>query len=121
MLECWNCGSDVSTEPLPISRHATCEQCGEYLHCCRFCEHFDRDRPGQCGNELADPPNEKTSANFCEYFTLERKAYRGKTATNASVKDKLSSLFGDDAREESSDGANKGTESNNPLDNLFND
>lgn len=119
MLECWNCGADVSSEPLPISRHASCEQCGEYLHCCRFCEHLNRDRPGQCDNDLAEPPNEKTTANFCEYFKLNTTAFRGKVAVNESVHAKLGSLFGDETAPDS--GSASGSKTGNPLDDLFND
>lgn len=114
-LRCWNCGGDISAEPLPLSRQATCDQCGEFLHCCRFCEQFDRDRPGQCDNDLAEPPNEKTTANFCEYFKLNANAFGGTAVGNDSAKAKLSSLFDDDID------LPPESDSSNPLDDLFKD
>lgn len=115
-LECWNCGQDLSAEPLPISRHASCVSCGEVLHCCRFCTQYDTNRPGSCNNDLADPPSEKTIANFCEYFSLNRNAYRGPLHQNDRTKAKLASLFGDEVDQEISDSGNT-----NPLDDLFKD
>jgi len=112
-LICWNCGHDLSDEPLPISRHATCDKCAEVLHCCRFCEHFERGRPGDCDNELADPPNEKTGANFCEFFKPNRTAFGGASDANKQTQAKLNSLFGDDS--------DNHEEKGNPLDDLFND
>ena len=112
MLNCWNCGQDLTAEPLPLSRHASCEGCGEYLHCCRFCTQYDQNRPGACDNDSAEPPNDKTTANFCEYFIPNPAAYRGAKTANHSAKAKLDSLFGDDP-------SDTDTGSGNPLDDLF--
>lgn len=112
-LNCWNCGHGLSAEPLPISRHATCDNCAEMLHCCRFCEQFERGRPGDCDNELTDPPSEKTSANFCEYFKPSAVAFRSSNEVHDQAKAKLDSLFGDDP--------SSIKEKVNPLDDLFND
>ena len=112
-LICWNCGHDLSDEPLPISRHATCDKCAEVLHCCRFCAHFKPGQPGDCENELADPPNEKASANFCEFFKPNATAFGGAIETHDQTRAKLDSLFGDES--------NSIEEKGNPLDDLFSD
>ena len=111
-LNCWNCGADASDEPLPLSRQASCQKCGEYLHACRGCFRYAPNKPGNCDHDLTDPPFDKTSANFCEYF----KPQFGIKAesTNDDAKAKLDALFGDDPQETDSS-------SSNPLDDLFND
>ena len=67
-LHCWNCGASLEGVPLPISRHANCEQCFEVLHCCRMCRHYREDGHTSCDHDRADPPVIKESANFCDYF-----------------------------------------------------
>lgn len=113
-LVCWNCGNGLSSEPLPISRHASCDNCGEFLHCCRLCTQYDTNRPGACDNDLTEPPNEKTIANFCEYFSPNSTAYSGIKTTGDDVTAKLAGLFGEDIEAPES-------ASSNPLDDLFKD
>ena len=67
-LICWNCGSSLVDIPRPISRHANCSHCHEVLRCCRMCCHYESDKRPYCGHERAEPPVEKSSANFCDYF-----------------------------------------------------
>lgn len=112
-LNCWNCGKDVSDEPLPLSRQASCGACGEFLHCCRLCTQYAPGRSGDCDNELSDPPTDKTSANFCEFFSPNANAFNGKDNAD-DAKAKLDALFGDDP-----DDAIESK--SNPLDDLFND
>ena len=115
-LSCWNCGADASDEPLPLSRQASCQKCGEYLHCCRQCTQCAPNRPGECNHDLTDPPFDKTSANFCEYFKpnfrLDAKS------NNEDAKAKLDALF--DEVDDDVDAEPK-TKSGNPLDDLFDD
>lgn len=67
-LACWNCGASLAEVALPISRHAFCAACGEAVHCCRQCGNFDSRAAGQCTEARAEPPNDRTAANFCEWF-----------------------------------------------------
>ena len=113
-LNCWNCGADASEEPLPLSRQACCQKCGEFLHCCLQCTQYDSNRPDSCDNELAEPPNDKSSANFCEFFKPKFDV-QGKSANSNDAQTKLNALFGED---ENLSGEAK---SSNPLDDLFND
>ncbi len=111
-LSCWNCDADASDEPLPLSRQASCQQCGEYLHTCRQCTQYDAGKPQSCVNDLADPPSDKTSANFCEYF-IPNMQLSGSDSKNDNAKAKLDALFGDENEDS--------PQSSNPLDDLFND
>ena len=95
-LVCWNCGTDLDDIPRPISRHATCSQCFNELHCCRLCKHYDPKRTMQCFEDRADPPLQKENANFCDYFAPRANAHEARTTTKSdAAKDKLADLFGD--------------------------
>ena len=99
-LACWNCGELTVNEPLPLSRHAACQHCFEMLHCCVMCRHFDPSRRPTCQHDLADPPRESDSANFCDYlsphFGRDRSSRRQDNGAAAS----LAQLFGDDEGED---------------------
>ena len=88
-LVCWNCGGSLSDILRPISRHVNCSHCFEVLHCCRMCRHYEPEKRPYCGHERAEPPVEKSSANFCDYF---RPANRF-DASDASRSDEASSDF----------------------------
>jgi hypothetical protein len=98
MLACWNCGASLASVPLPISRHQYCDGCGEPLHCCRQCRHFDPRAATQCAMEPADPPTNKESANFCDWFEPALSAgaagAAGTRDKQAEAKAKLDALFG---------------------------
>ena len=131
-LKCWQCGEVQSDLPLPISRHANCQKCFEVLHCCRFCIHYNERANDACEEEDAEAPNNKESANFCEYFKPNALAFDGKNNSNDSnTQAKLNALFGE---ETDTDGlteiSNEVPESpleikqdkpSNPLDSLFDD
>lgn len=66
-LRCWNCAADLTSVPLPISRHEFCKACGEALHACRQCRLYDARGRG-CGEPRAEVPTDPSTANFCEWF-----------------------------------------------------
>ena len=129
-LVCWNCGHDLADVPRPISRHATCDNCFNELHCCRLCRHFDPANNMQCFEDRADPPLQKENANFCDFFAPKFGAFQAKTAdrsTNARAD--LDALFGgdttigaDDQTPDESPGAELSQEeaAKRKLDDLFN-
>ncbi len=97
-LHCWNCGSELTDVPLPLSRHEQCPACFEALHCCRFCRHYRTDVTGDCEDERADPPVIKENANFCNFFKPNRHAFDGARSDRGdAARDKLEALFGSDA------------------------
>ena len=109
---CWNCGCSLEEIPRPISRHANCPECFEDLHCCRLCTHFAPRLTGQCDDDRADPPVQKESANFCEFFRPLSGAYEDVRGSRRDVaRQQLDALFGGDAEEPPADASTTGTSS----------
>ncbi len=104
-LLCWNCGTNLDDTPRPISRHATCPECFNELHCCRLCRHYDPKRTMQCFEDRADPPLQKENANFCDFYSPRFGAYEGSTTTKSEgARKELDALFGgDDAADSDED------------------
>ena len=100
-LVCWNCGADLEDIPRPISRHATCGQCFNELHCCRLCRHYDPKRTMQCFEDRADPPLQKENANFCDFFAPAVGAHDHRTSTrSADARHELDALFGSESADD---------------------
>jgi hypothetical protein len=94
-LVCWNCGAALDGVPQPISRHEHCQKCSEALHCCRLCRHFDAASSTRCTEDRAEPPTNKESANFCEWFAPRGGAHEGPSGgRQADARAKLDALFG---------------------------
>lgn len=94
-LTCWNCGTALDQVPLPVSRHEYCPRCAEAVHCCRMCTSYDATAPGQCRDDRADPPTDKTCANFCDFFTPRRDGPHAAQPSRAdAARAKLDALFG---------------------------
>ena len=108
-VTCWNCGKPLPELPLPVSRHEYCPQCAEPVHCCRMCLHFAPDRAEQCREERAEPPTDRTAANFCEFFALNRRAGPGAgDDAGEDARGKLEALFGGDAGDADEDAGTGG-------------
>lgn len=91
---CWNCGAAIAEEALPLSRHEYCRACGEALHCCRQCQWFAPGSAGECREARAEPPTDKSVANFCDWFAFAAgSAGRERSAADAA-RAKLEALFG---------------------------
>lgn len=117
-LHCWNCGSELTTLVLPVSRRADCPECRAELHCCRMCRHFDRDRPEQCREERAEPPANKEVANFCDWFEPAA-GLTGVLAPEERARAHLDALFGaaSDSADDHADGdSGDGIEAASPPD-----
>ncbi len=123
-LCCWNCGASLADVPRPISRHANCSKCFEVLHCCRLCRWYAPGRPLDCDHDRADPPVEKETANFCEYFSPRLNAFKPVLDEQKIVaKAKLADLFGaGDAESASIDEVDSALDkARSKLNDLFND
>jgi len=95
-LVCWKCGVPLDGVPMPIRRHSNCLSCYAELHCCRMCASFDPRLISKCSDERADSPENKESANFCEFFEPKPNAHdfsRDKSADKAKAE--LEALFGE--------------------------
>ena len=122
-IACWNCGESCD-EPLPLSRHAACQHCFEMLHCCLMCRHFDPHQRPACQHDLADPPRESDSANFCDFLTPRRGLQGRQSARDQKASAKLSALFGDasDIEDEADlDTDDQSSSAERQLQNLFGD
>src|SRR2546422_955106 len=80
-LQCQLCGAPVTiAEPIP--RDAECGSCKHDLRCCRNCRHYDPAYNNSCRETMADPVEDKTRRNFCEYFYFNRAAFTAEAAAD---------------------------------------
>ncbi len=70
MPGCAHCGRPLEIVGNQVGRRDTCPHCGEELHSCRNCRHFDPSVAKECKEPFADVPSDKDSANFCELFQI---------------------------------------------------
>jgi hypothetical protein len=108
-ISCYRCGASLSALSLPFSRQDECPECGNYVHVCRMCVHFDKRVPKQCREDDAEEVFEKKRANFCDWFSPAANAFDSRQAEQAqSAQSALSALFGEgDAAESAVDDALK--------------
>jgi hypothetical protein len=67
---CWYCGSPVE-DAEPIGRSQRCPDCGKDLRSCGNCRHY---LPSGCAeSHAAEKIPEPDRANFCDWFSLNRK------------------------------------------------
>lgn len=93
---CHKCGWEWALAPQP-GRSDSCHGCGSDLKVCLNCTHYDAHVAHKCRERRADPVLDKEMANFCEYFELSRRAFKGvgKNAREEAARDALKKLFGD--------------------------
>lgn len=93
---CYRCGESLAALSLPLSRQDECPGCGNYLHVCRMCVHFDSHVPRQCREDGAEEVTEKERLNFCDWFKPSESAF---DASRKNEEDEaraaLEALFGD--------------------------
>ena len=90
---CWNCGAVLAGVLLPLSRHEYCRSCSEALHCCRQCQWFAPGAPGECREARAEPPTDKTTANFCDWFAFAPGSGQPVHSAADAARAKLEALF----------------------------
>ena len=69
---CWYCGSPVIDEE-PFGRSLPCQSCGKDLRACKNCRFFLPGSRGDCSETNAEPQADKERANFCDWFSLDKK------------------------------------------------
>jgi hypothetical protein len=67
---CWHCASPI-TDSEPIGRSRVCPNCGKDLRSCKNCRHF---LPSGCAESQGEKPQDAERANFCDWFSLNRKS-----------------------------------------------
>lgn len=94
-LLCWKCGSSLRDVPWPLSRLSRCLECHADLYCCRMCRKYEPKYISKCGDDRADPPQNKQGANFCDWFSPNPNAYSGKEKSlENQARQNLAALFG---------------------------
>lgn len=67
ILSCFHCGQSIPLNG-KIMHRDTCPQCDWDLHSCENCRFFDPGVRNGCREPLAEPPQLKERANYCDYF-----------------------------------------------------
>jgi hypothetical protein len=91
-LFCWKCNADLKAVPQPCARRAECPACAAELHVCRMCRHYDKAKAKQCREPVAEPVQDKTRANFCDWFQPRPGSWQQDAATGE--RGGLEDLFG---------------------------
>jgi hypothetical protein len=63
---CWHCGAELTRAD--YARENSCLRCGKATRCCRNCRFYQRGRPNDCVEPMAEEIADKTRANFCDFF-----------------------------------------------------
>lgn len=94
-LSCYRCGAPLAALSLPLARLDECPQCRVHLHVCRMCIHYAPRLTGGCDEDDAIEVRDKQSANFCDYFKPNPRAYTTKDdEADLAARAQLSALFG---------------------------
>ncbi len=93
-LFCWQCGTPVVDEPMPLSTYAACRTCRALLHVCRLCQFDNSTWRSDCNEPRAESVSDREKANFCDWF----KPQIGLSATERfdqpdDEREQLASLF----------------------------
>ena len=93
---CYRCGESLAALSLPFSRQDECPACGNYLHVCKMCRHFDPRVPRQCREDGAEDVTEKDRLNFCDWYVPSNAAFDEKRKSNEDqARSALDALFDD--------------------------
>lgn len=95
---CWKCGF-VNKIENPLSRNATCENCGADLRSCRNCGFYSPGSHYDCHENIDELIVDKERANFCDYFNFSAAGAGSNKAAEAKksedARKAFDSLFGD--------------------------
>ena len=95
-IHCYRCGASLEALSLPISRQDECPACGNYLHVCKMCVHYDKSVPRQCREDGAEDVKEKDRLNFCDWYKPSEKAFDAdRKAEEDAARSALDALFDD--------------------------
>ena len=83
---CWYCGSPV-TDKEPFGRSLKCQSCGKDIRVCKNCRFFLPGSRGDCSETSAEPAADKERANFCDWFSLDKK-FRAQSAGQSEEQNK---------------------------------
>jgi hypothetical protein len=67
-VSCFSCQASLEFVDR-VGFRAECEKCGEDVHVCRNCTHYDPKAYNECRESSADMIREKNRSNYCDYFS----------------------------------------------------
>lgn len=95
-INCYRCGESLAALSLPLSRQDQCPGCGNYLHVCKMCRHFDARVPRQCREDGAEDVKEKDRLNFCDWYVPSESAFDAQRKdAEEQARSALDALFDD--------------------------
>jgi len=68
-----------------VGRRDVCPGCGDDLHSCLNCRHYDPNVAKACKEPFAEVPSNHRDANFCEFFQIGEGGIGGRSDLNAAV------------------------------------
>ena len=80
VVKCASCGSRVEAEILSLS---ACARCGQALHACVQCAHFNTGATFECMEKIATRISPKDAANTCPLFAV-RASWERETSSSAA-------------------------------------
>ena len=96
-LACYRCGASLAELSLPLRRLDECPQCRAELHVCRMCTRYTPRLRRGCDEDDAPEVRNRESANFCDYFKPNPRAFDPANApADAAARAELAKLFGED-------------------------
>jgi predicted RNA-binding Zn-ribbon protein involved in translation (DUF1610 family) len=91
-MNCHSCGKEIQPAG-KIGRQEPCPKCGAILHCCLNCRFFSEPAHHQCREEQAEFVNDKSGANFCDFFEPAGTRSAKTDAQRDLARKKLEDLF----------------------------
>lgn len=96
VFRCKHCGEKV-LDLDSIAVGATCRKCGEALHACSQCTHFDTSARFECTQPIPARIASKQAANECTFYspakTFDLTGSRGTVATPDDARSAFDALF----------------------------
>ncbi|WP_275098864.1 hypothetical protein [Sedimenticola hydrogenitrophicus] len=89
--KCWQCGSELTAHE--YGRETVCLKCGKPTRVCRNCRWYDPACTNQCREPLAEKVQDKTRANYCDYFEPSADPRAGDAPGDADHRQAAEDLF----------------------------
>ena len=68
---CFKCSKQLELDiSKKVGRRDDCPSCGQDLHVCLNCKHYDRSVYNECHESQAERVLDKDRSNFCDYFSF---------------------------------------------------
>ncbi len=91
-MVCHSCGGEIKIEGF-ISRSDECSHCSADIHCCLNCVHYDTTAHNRCREPQSEWVSDREKANFCDFFTPNKQAATGTSATKQDARKSFDDLF----------------------------